>query len=166
MRLVLILAGLAYLLVGGEVLYRFTDGYELTTLALTPRAFVDPANPELLARTAANPLHNGVDSYVWNDFYLQHAGPSMVSLLQQLKADDVFAFHSYDGSQYPRFRLYPNASFNMGVTNAFGWVSSDISVAKPKNTIRIGIIGDSTSHNPYGRYLQAYLTSWARGLSR
>ena len=38
---------------------------------------------------------------------------------------------------------------------------SRLRTPKPPHTIRVGVIGDSTSHNFYGRQLQTYLDAWA-----
>ena len=75
-----------------------------------------------------------------------------------------FAFPSYDGSTLPRYRLYPDNDYRPTpwITNRFGWLSPDVAVHKPPHTIRVGIIGDSTSQNTYGFYLQSFLDAWAR----
>ncbi len=144
---------------------------------LTYREDVDPAwfsappakieklpNPELQARTALNPTGMEYENYLWNSAVLAHADDRLVGLIRGLNEDTLFVFPSYDGSQYPRFRLYPDAWFQpVGWrTNHWGWLSVDMSVRKPPRTIRIGIVGDSTSHNQYGLYLQGFLEAWAQ----
>src|ERR1700722_8025485 len=44
--LLLFVGGIAYLLVAGEVLYRFTDGYRLDLAELTPRPKTQIAPPD------------------------------------------------------------------------------------------------------------------------
>jgi hypothetical protein len=118
----------------------------------------------LQARTAANPDAQSQENYLWNDGLLAHPGADVVTLLRRLKTDTVFAFKSYDGSPYPRFRLYPGNDFRPipWITNHWGWLSPEVTVRKPPRTIRVGILGDSTSHNPYGFYLQSFLNAWAQ----
>jgi len=192
-----LLLTIPYLAIGGEFLYRFVDGYQLTTQELTPRAtrpaaadqsgyekrllagvtfdpsvsstwFFQPPSPlskpvieELQRRSTINTNLNGSENYQWNENYLRHPDVALADYLHRLKEDEVFAFKGYDDTVFPHYRLYPDSTTSLGVTNAFGWLASDVTLEKPDNTIRIGLLGDSTSHNTYGRYLQAYLTSWA-----
>jgi hypothetical protein len=185
-----------YLAVAGEVTYRFTDGYQLTSPRLKHRASVfaratqpdpdtlellnsvtfdrtvsqkwffqppspmnEPRAPELDARDKVNAV-NGAENYIWNDYYLKHPDTALINLLKRFNVKDVFAFHAYDNSVYPHYRLTPNVNANLGTTNSFGWLTSEVTFRKPPNTVRIGILGDSTSHSTYGRYLQAFLNSW------
>ena len=95
---------------------------------------------------------------------LAHPDARQVALIESLKENTLFAFPSYDGSLYPRYRLYPDNNYRPTpwVTNHWGWLSADMTVRKGPRTIRIGIVGDSTSHNRYGLYLQGFLNAWAR----
>lgn len=130
-----------------------------------PPAHVDkPANPELQARTAANPNMYEQENYVWNAAVIEHPDEHTLDLLRTLKEDDLFAFTPYDGSVFPRYRLYPNNDYRPvpWITDNYGWLSVDATVKKPPGVVRIGIIGDSTSHNLYGLQLQTYLDTWAR----
>jgi hypothetical protein len=196
--LLLVVASSAYLLVAGEVLYRFVDGYRFDVAVLTPRsstgaapsddhaaeralleeARVDrqidpdlffsppavldkPANPEIAERSRVNTDLTGQENYVWNDAFLRDLPQAQRDALDRQKSDVVFAFRSYDGSIHPIFRLYPDTQSTLGTTNHFGWLSPDIAADKPSGTIRIAIIGDSTSHNTMGLYLQGFLNAWS-----
>jgi hypothetical protein len=128
-----------------------------------PASIEKPMSPMLQARTVANPEGQQQQNYLWNDALLSHPGANLVALLRGLKIATLFAFPSYDGSIYPRFRLYPDNDFRPTpwITNHWGWLSPEVTVKKPARTIRVGIVGDSTSHNRYGFYLQGFLDSWA-----
>jgi hypothetical protein len=131
---------------------------------LPPASIQKPSNPILQARTDANPTANQQQNYLWNDALLGHPEAGLIALLQGIKVDTLFAFPSYDGSTLPRYRLYPDNDYRPTpwITNRFGWLSPDVAVHKPPHTIRVGIIGDSTSQNTYGFYLQSFLDAWAR----
>jgi hypothetical protein len=121
-------------------------------------------NPELQARSAANPTSVQQENYLWNSALLAHPDAAQNALIRGFKEDTLFAFPSYDGSPFPRFRLYPDDDYTPvpWITNHWGWLSVDMTVRKPPRTIRIGIVGDSTSHNRYGLYLQGFLDAWAQ----
>ncbi len=129
---------------------------------LPPAAIDKPVNPELAQRTKLNPDLVAQENFVWNDALLRDPPDGIKETLRRQNSRDLFAFPSYDGTAHPPFRLYPDAQFPSWITNHFGWISVDVDVAKPKDTIRIGILGDSTSHNTYGLYLQSFLDAWAR----
>lgn len=131
---------------------------------LPPAPVTEPASLRLEARTKANPRQEAQENFVWNDaLFGPHPDSHLLDLLSELKEREIFAFHSYDGSPFPRYRLYPANDFRPTpwITNHYGWLSVEMQTPKPPHTIRIGIIGDSTSHNFYGRQLQAYLTAWS-----
>jgi hypothetical protein len=120
-----------------------------------------PAIPEVQARAAVpNPAFEGAENYIWNENFIRRAEPVFVNWIRGFKLNELFAFPGYDASPFPRYRLYPETSTPYAATNAYGWLASEVAFKKPPNTIRIGIVGDSTSFNSYGRYLQSYLTSW------
>lgn len=180
------------------MLCRLEDGWLFDELKLTPRLAprsapfdpaaaityrygVDPAwlsaplpvmrkesNPELRARSGANSGKSQQESYIWNSALLAHADARLTDLIAGFKVDTLFRFTSFDGSQLPRFRLYPDNDFSPTpwITNHWGWLSPDITVRKPPRAVRVGLIGDSTSHNNYAFHLQAFLNAWAqdRGL--
>ncbi|HUB46343.1 MAG TPA: hypothetical protein VMB73_15265 [Acetobacteraceae bacterium] len=131
---------------------------------LPPAPLGEPASLRLEERTKANPHGFGQENYVWNDaLFGPNPDPHLLELLPELKERQIFAFHSYDGSAFPRYRLYPANDFRPTpwITNHYGWLSVEVQTSKPPRTIRIGIIGDSTSHNFYGRQLQTFLNAWA-----
>jgi len=134
----------------------------------SPAHLEKSSDPELVARTVANPTSQQQENYLWNSALLEHPNPAQVELIRGLKEKQLFSFPSYDGSPHPPFRLYPDRDFRPTnwITNHWGWLSADMTVRKPSRTIRVGIIGDSTSHNFYGFYLQSFLNAWAqaRGL--
>lgn len=121
-----------------------------------------PVRPELQARSAANAEHSSEVNYLWNENYLRSPSPAFKDFLRHVSVDDLFTFHPYDSSSLPRYRLYPDTSAGLGTTDTFGWFAPDVTVAKPPDTIRIGIVGDSTAHSTYGFYLQTYLAAWAK----
>jgi hypothetical protein len=126
-----------------------------------------PAIPELETRAAvADPAFMGLENYIWNENFVRRADPVFVKWIQGFKLNNIFAFKGYDSSPFPRYRLYPSTSSGHIATNSYGWLASEVAFEKPPNTVRIGIIGDSTSHSSYGRYLQAYLTSWLNATHR
>jgi hypothetical protein len=129
----------------------------------TPPRLEKVSDPELTARTAANPAGMQQENYLWNSALLEHPEPNQIELIRSFKESTLFSFPSYDGTPYPRFRLYPDRDFRPApwITNRWGWLSADMTVAKPPRTIRVGIVGDSTSHNFYGLYLQGFLNAWA-----
>jgi hypothetical protein len=131
---------------------------------LPPAPINKPSSPTLVERNKANPNASGLENFVWNDAVLAQAAPSTVSVIRSLKVDKLYVFHSFDGSLFPRFRLYPDNDFRPTpwITNRWGWLSAEVTFAKPPRTIRVGIIGDSTSHNQYAFYLQSFLDAWAR----
>ncbi len=131
---------------------------------LPPAPINKPSNPALVERTKANPTASGLENFVWNDAVLSKADPSTVSVIRSINVKRLYVFHSYDGTLLPRFRLYPDNDFrpNPWITNHWGWLSPDVAFAKPPRTIRVGIIGDSTSHNLYGFHLQSFLNAWAQ----
>jgi hypothetical protein len=126
-----------------------------------PVEFRKPTLSELQQRSSDNPNILGQENYLWNDAFLKEAPADTRKTISEQRSATIFAFSSYDGTQFPRFRLYPNAHTTLGTTNQFGWLSPDISVKKPAGVVRIGILGDSTSHNAYALYLQALLQAWA-----
>jgi hypothetical protein len=130
-------------------------------LFFSPPAVVDkPADPEIAARTKADPNVAGEENMVWNDAYLREMSPFAQEHLRRQKARVFFSFRSYDGSIHPNYRLYPDTQSDLGTTNHFGWLSPDIAVGKLNNTIRVAILGDSTSHNSLGLYLEGMLNAW------
>ena len=142
----------------------YSDAVNPDWFFLAPAPITEPASPRLAARAKANPSGEGQENYVWNDaLFGPHPDPYLLELLPQLKERQIFAFHSYDGSILPRYRLYPDNDFlpTPWITNHYGWLSVAVRTPKPPHTIRIGMIGDSTSHNFYGRQLQTYLDAWA-----
>lgn len=131
---------------------------------LPPAPMEEASGGRLAARTAANPTMQEQENYVWNDaLFGPHPDAHLLALLPELKLRQIFAFHSYDGSTVPRYRLFPSHDFSPvpWVTDRYGWLSVEMRTPKPPHTIRIGIIGDSTSHNFYGRQIQSYLNAWA-----
>lgn len=142
----------------------YQDGVNPAWFLAPPPRLDKIAHPELLARTLANPTGMQQENYLWNSALLAHPEASQVALIRGFKEDTLFSFPSYDGSPYPRYRLYPDNDFRPTpwVTNHWGWLSVDMTVRKPARTVRVGIIGDSTSHNRYGLYLQAFLNAWAQ----
>jgi hypothetical protein len=142
----------------------YEDSADPDWFFLPPVVVHEPASPRLAARAKANPTTQGQENYVWNDaLFGPHPDPHMLDLLPTLNEREIFAFHSYDGTVSPPYRLYPGNDFTPTpwITNRYGWLSVDVPPAKPPHIIRIGIIGDSTSHNFYGLQLQAYLNVWA-----
>lgn len=141
----------------------YQKGVDPAWFFLPPASIQKPASPMLLARTLANPEAQQQDNYLWNDALLSHPDPNFVRLLRGLKIDTLFAFPSFDGSVHPPFRLYPDNDFRPTpwITNHWGWLSPDVTVQKPPRTIRVGMLGDSTSHNRYAFYLQSFLDAWA-----
>lgn len=127
-----------------------------------PAVLEEPKNAELSVRTKANPSMQGLENYVWNESYLSHPSEQTQQLLLGQKSDTLFGFKSYDGSDFPRYRFYPGATSNIGTINKWGWLSPDVAVAHPGKTIRVAIVGDSTSHNTYGLYLLGFLKAWGR----
>jgi len=121
-------------------------------------------NPELVERTKANPNASGLENYIWNDAVLAKTDPGTVSVIRGIKVEKLYTFRSFDGSTSPRFRLYPDNDFRPTpwITNHWGWMSPDVTFRKPPNTVRVGLIGDSTSHNLYAFHLQSFLNSWAQ----
>lgn len=130
---------------------------------LSPARLMMPRNPELELRTAENHDEGGQQNFIWNDAWLAHPNADFVALIKRQKTSTLFAFPSYDGTPFPRFRLYPSTDFAPApwATNRWGWFGADTGVRKPRKTIRVGIIGDSTSHNMYALNLQTYLDAWA-----
>lgn len=145
----------------------YQKGVDSAWFFLSPANIEKPASAMLRARAAANPEAQLQENYLWNDAVLAHPDANLVALVRGLKIDTLFAFPSYDGSVYPRYRLYPENDYRPTpwITNHWGWLSPEVTVKKPPRTIRLGIIGDSTSHNLYGFYLQAFLDAWARAHS-
>jgi hypothetical protein len=130
-----------------------------------PSALAKPPNPELNARSALGSF-NGVENYLWNEYYIRHPDQNLIDWLDRLKVDEIFAFPSYENSPWPHFRLYRSSALNVGTTNSFGWLSSEIEVPKLPNTIRVGMLGDSTMHNTIGRYVQSFLNRWGEAKAR
>jgi hypothetical protein len=142
----------------------YQAGVDPAWFAAPPARIEKQGNPELQARTAANPTAMQQENYLWNSALLGHPDASQVALIRGFKEDTLFAFPSFDDSPYPRYRLYPDNDFRpVGwITNHWGWLSVDMAVRKPPRTFRVGILGDSTSHNLYGFHLQGFLDAWAK----
>jgi hypothetical protein len=188
-----------YLLIGGEAVSRFVDGYKVFAAGLVRRSpqpapqaagpsakelkmldsvtfdrtipsswFFLPASPlvnpplkELSALEAANTVRHDV-TYLWNTNFLYRPNGYLEKLVRDLRSDYVLAFKAYDDTIFPHLRHYPKRPGRGGsITNSFGWFSSEVQFRKQADTVRIGILGDSTSGNAIGRYLQAYLNAWA-----
>lgn len=145
-----------------EITYQ--KGVDPEWFFLPPASLSMPQNPELEARTRANPSESMQENFVWNEAWLAHPTPSFVEMIRQQKTNSLFAFPSYDGSPMPPYRLYPSNNFFPApwVTNRWGWFGADTGVRKPPHVIRIGIVGDSTSHNMYALNLQSYLDAWSK----
>jgi hypothetical protein len=145
----------------------YQKGVDPAWFFLPPASIEKSASPMLRARTVANPDGQQQQNYLWNDALLSHPDASLVTLLRGLKIATLFAFPSFDGSIYPHYRLYPDNDYQPTpwITNHWGWLSPEVTVQKPPRTIRVGIVGDSTSHNRYGFYLQGFLDSWAHAHS-
>ena len=141
----------------------YQKGVDPAWFFLPPASLEKPVSPMLRARTLANPDGQQQQNYLWNDALLSHPDANLVTLLRGLKIATLFAFPSFDGSIYPHYRLYPDNDYQPTpwITNHWGWLSPEVTVQKPPRTIRVGIVGDSTSHNRYGFYLQGFLDSWA-----
>ena len=142
----------------------YQKGADPERFFLPPAPLLMPRNPELRERTAANPNESGQENFVWNNALLQHPDNRFIEMVRKQKIPTLFAFASYDGSPFPAFRLYPNTDFapTNEVTNRWGWLGADTGVRKPPHTVRVGIIGDSTSHNMYALNLQSFLEVWAK----
>jgi hypothetical protein len=141
----------------------YQKGVDPAWFFLPPARIEKPLNQELQARTAANPTDGQQENFIWNDARLHDPSPGLIALLRHEKLNTLFAFPSYQGSPLPLFRLYPDTDFRPTpwITDHWGWLSVDVTVHKPPGTVRVGIIGDSTSHNSYGFYLQTFLDAWA-----
>jgi hypothetical protein len=142
----------------------YQKGVDPAWFFLPPASIEKPASSMLRVRTAANPEGQQQQNYLWNDALLSHPDANLVRLLRRLKIATLFAFPSFDGSVNPPYRLYPDNDYRPTpwITNHWGWLSPEVTVKKPSRTIRVGIVGDSTSHNRYGFYLQGFLDAWAR----
>ncbi len=142
----------------------YQKGVDHQWFFLPPAPLHMPQNPELRARTAANLNESGQENFVWNEASLAHPSNNFITMIRRQKIDTLFAFPSYDGSPFPNYRLYPNKDFSPAdqVTNRWGWLGTDTGVRKPPHTVRVGITGDSTSHNMYALNLQSFLEAWAK----
>jgi hypothetical protein len=142
----------------------YQEGVDPAWFSAPPAQIHKLPNPELQARTASNPTSMQQENYLWNSALLERPDASQIALIRGFKLATLFAFRSYDGTPYPRYRLYPDNDYQPTpwITNHWGWLSADMTVRKPARTIRVGIIGDSTSHNRYGLYLQGFLDAWAQ----
>lgn len=126
-----------------------------------PVAIEKPSHPELVARLDCKVTCNQEENYIWNSAAL--TDPGTISIIRKTVIDNIFVFPTYDGSALPRYRLYPDNDYRpiAWVTNHWGWLSPDVGLAKPPRTVRVAIIGDSTSHNEYAFYLQSFLNAWS-----
>ena len=131
---------------------------------LPPAEVHEPQSADLQARAKANAGGDGSENFVWNDAMLAAPGQDFVAYIRRQNVPTLFAFHSYDGSTYPRYRLYPGNDFTPTpwITNRWGWLGADTPMRKPPGTVRVGIVGDSTSHSLYGLHLQSFLGAWAK----
>jgi hypothetical protein len=121
----------------------------------------NPPSKELSALEAANTARHDV-TYLWNTNFLYRPNGYLEKLVREMHSDYVLAFKPYDDTIYPHLRHYPNRPGRVGsITNSFGWFSSEVQFRKPPDTVRVGVLGDSTSGNSIGRYLQSYFTAWA-----
>lgn len=146
----------------------YQEGVDTAWFLAPPVSMTKPASSYLHQRTVANPTGQELENYVWNSEVLANPDAGMVKTFGNFKDTDyLFAFPSYDGSRLPPFRLYPDNDYRPipWITNHWGWMSPDMTVRKPPRTIRIGIVGDSTSHNLYAFFLQGYFNAWAKARS-
>jgi hypothetical protein len=120
----------------------------------------NPPSKELDAISRANPDQQQV-TYLWNLNFLYRPNSFLDNFVRKLNSDYVFGFKPYDDTILPHLRSQPNRPGNATATNNFGWFSSNMQYRKQADAVRIGILGDSTSGNAIGRYLQSYLTAWA-----
>ena len=81
----------------------------------------------------------------------------------------LYAFKPTEPGRYPPFRYFPDAHYVSGlITNAYGWRSPDIELAKPADTVRLAFVGASTTVNhpliqaSYPEFVGHWLNLWSR----
>jgi hypothetical protein len=107
--------------------------------------------------------------FAWNHVYLRQqlcAGASFGSLGV---LDDFYVFEPPTQTPYPTYRHLSNISPPTWFpTNRFGWRGPDVTLHKPKDTIRIAFAGSSSTIDPYYlpfshiEYIGEWLSLWAR----
>ncbi len=106
-------------------------------------------------------------NYVWNELFMtEYYGKARAF---SLYPPDLYLFHSSWQTIFPRYR-YP-ASVTLPTrltTNQFGWRGPEITLNKPRRTIRIACVGASTTvdgHSlpySYPELLQYWLNLWSQ----
>ena len=104
--------------------------------------------------------HDAGANYIWNAASLNEPAELAYFTSVQPSLDELFTFGAAGNSPRPRYRLYPGIQTGFGVTNRFGWKSGDVEVAKPRDVIRIAMLGDSTTGG-YPRLVEHWLNLWA-----
>jgi hypothetical protein len=99
-------------------------------------------------------------NYVWNAVRVGDLQLRAYLLKYKGRLDEIFTFRAPNNSVFPYYRLYPGIQTGLGLTNRFGWRSGSIEAEKPRNAIRIGVMGDSTT-NEYPAMVEHWLNLWA-----
>jgi hypothetical protein len=102
----------------------------------------------------------------WNSVWARD--PCKEPMLAGLHARALYFFDPPDGSPYPRYRYYPNATTPGGlVTNEIGWRGPPLRPLT-KRTVRIVFVGASTTAGTHGfpwsypEFIDHWLALWAR----
>jgi len=124
-----------------------------------------PVNSTLSARAIAAKQSRYHVNFVFNETFIR--SDDGLSYLQDDYPEDIFVFTSPNGTRHPRYRHYPASHLSIGYkTNSQGWRGLELSLNKPKNTIRLVGLGDSTTLHQGGigitylDYVQHWLQSW------
>jgi hypothetical protein len=130
-----------------------------------PRIPMDAAAQQRFDRYPTDPYGA---FFAWNRNYLKQelcAGNTVGSLGI---LEDFYAYNPTEPGPYPVFRHLPHISPpDWFVTNSFGWRGPDLTLAKPRDTIRIAFVGASTTVSAYGlafshpEFVGHWLTLWA-----
>jgi len=138
---------------------------------ITPPQQEKNANTSQDSELSERIIHSSWGGKVFNNKYLESAdfcNTLSYSSDQVAKLKFLYAFESYDGTPFPRYRFHTNANQSDGlITNSMGWRGSQFELLRTPGIIRIVLVGSSTTvsgHSfpySYADHLETWLNLWA-----
>lgn len=152
---------------GVERAWFFSDPPPLPNRATPPPEWDDLAREIFVAPMTTKYAFRTAEAFkVWNDKFV---GTPCSHPVLRLAPGSLYAYSPADGSRYPRYRFYPDATTPLGlVTNRIGWRGPPIRTRSDRKLVRIVFVGASTTVNShyypysYPEFIGHWLNLWAQ----